>query len=224
MKKNIKIILLLAFIVLAVAATRVLGLGEYLEEERLRGWIDGFGAWGPLVYILLYSIAPSLMAPGLALTVAGGILFGPVWGSLYVAVGATIGASVAFLVARYMGRDWVAGVVKGGRLEEIDKEVREKGWKIVAFTRLIPLFPYNFLNYAFGLTDIRFSHYAIATFIFMLPGVVAYVVFSSSILGLVRGRVSVEFVVGVVLVVIVSAVPLIYKRYRSGRTGRGTAR
>lgn len=223
-KKTLKIILLAAFIVSAVVLTRTLGLGEYLEEERLRGWIDGFGAWGPAVYILLYSVAPSLMAPGLALTVAGGVLFGPVWGSIYVAVGATVGASLAFIIARYMGRDWVAGMLKGGRLAEIDAGVREKGWKIVAFTRLIPLFPYNFLNYAFGLTNIRFSHYVIATFIFMLPGVVAYVVFSSSILDLARGRVSVEFVVGVVLVVIVSLVPIVYKRHRRARSAAGPPR
>ena len=216
-RKNLKIITLVVFVVSAVVLTRALGLDGYLEEARLRGWIDGFGPWGPLVYILLYSIAPSLMFPGLALTVVGGILFGPLWGSLYVAVGATIGASLAFLVSRYMGRDWVVGVLKGGRLAEIDAEVRKKGWKIVAFTRLIPLFPYNFLNYAFGLTDIRFSHYVIATFVFMLPGVVAYVVFSSSILGLVKGRVSSEFIIGVVLVVIVSLIPVIYKRYKKGQ-------
>jgi uncharacterized membrane protein YdjX (TVP38/TMEM64 family) len=215
-KKNLKIIILAAFIISAVVLTRALNLDEYLEQDRLRGWIDGFGALGPLVYILLYSIAPSLMFPGLALTVVGGILFGPYWGSLYVAVGATIGASLAFLLARYMGRDWVAGILKGGKLAEIDAEVKSKGWKIVAFTRLIPLFPYNFLNYAFGLTNIRFSHYVIATFFFMIPGIVAYVVFSSSILDLFKGRVSREFIIGVVLVAIVSAIPIIYKRYKKG--------
>jgi uncharacterized membrane protein YdjX (TVP38/TMEM64 family) len=213
-KKNLKIIILAVFIISAVALTRALNLDAYLEQDRLRGWIDGFGALGPLVYIFLYSIAPSLMFPGLALTVVGGILFGPYWGSLYVAIGATIGASLAFFISRYMGRDWVSGVLKGGKLAEIDTEVRSKGWKIVAFTRLIPLFPYNFLNYAFGLTNIRFSHYVIATFFFMIPGIVAYVVFSSSILDLFKGQVSKEFIIGVVLVAIVSAIPIVYKRYK----------
>jgi len=152
------------------------------------------------------------MIPGLPLTVIGGILFGPLWGVVYVAIGSTIGASAAFLAARYMGRSWVEGFLKkGGRLEEIDAEVRKKGWKIVAFTRLVPLFPYNFLNYAFGLTRIKFSHYAAATFIFMLPGIVAYVVFSSSIPGLLRGRMTKEFIIGIFLVLLVSLIPLIRK-------------
>lgn len=204
----------MAFVAAAFVSVRFFGLGEYLDRERLRAWVDGFGVWGPLVYILVYSIAPSLMMPGLVLTVAGGVLFGPVRGSVYVMVGATIGASVAFLIARYMGRDWVAGVVKGGRLEELDSRVGKEGWKIVAFTRLIPLFPFNVLNYAFGLTKISFLHYLAATFIFMIPGAVAYVVFSSSILDLFKGGVSVEFVVGAVLVSVISLSAYLYKSYK----------
>lgn len=221
--KNIKFIILILFIVAAFVAVRALGLGEYISEERLRGWIGGYGALGPLVYILIYCIAPSLMLPGLPITVVGGILFGPVWGTVYVIVGATIGASIAFLIARYLGRDWVAGMVKGSRLAGLDTQVQEKGWKIVAFTRLIPLFPFNLLNYAFGLTSIRFIHYAVASFIFMLPGVVAYVVFSASLLDVFRGNVSKEFVIGVVLVVIVSLLPILYKKYRGGTKGTDDA-
>lgn len=215
MKKSaLKFVLLLIFVAAAFASVRFFGLGEYIDRERLRLWVDGFGVWGPLVYILVYSIAPSLMMPGLALTVIGGVLFGPVMGSIYVMAGATIGASVAFLIARHMGREWVEGVIKGGWLEELDAKVERQGWKIVAITRLIPLFPFNFLNYAFGLTKIKFSHYLIATFIFMTPGAVAYVVFSSSILDLFKGGVSLEFVVGAVLVVMISLAAYLYKKYK----------
>lgn len=206
--------MLAAFVAAAFVSVRFFGLGEYLDRDRLRLWVDGFGVWGPLVYILVYSIAPSLMMPGLALTVIGGVLFGPVRGSIYVMAGATIGASVAFLIARHMGREWVEGVVKGGWLEELDAKVERQGWKIVAFTRLIPLFPFNFLNYAFGLTKIKFSHYLIATFVFMIPGAVAYVVFSSSILDLFKGGVSLEFVIGAVLVVMISLAAYLYKKYK----------
>ncbi len=209
-----KFILLVVFIVSAFLLARRYGL--HLDPERLRAWINGFGAWGPIVYMLIYAIAPSLMVPALPLTVAGGILFGPLWGSVYVIVGATIGASLAFLIARYMGRSWVEGLLGGGRLKELDAKVRAQGWKIVAVTRLIPLFPFIFLNYAFGLTDIRFSHYVIATFLFMIPGAVAYVVFSSSLLDVLKGRVSGGFIIGIVLVIIISLLPVIYKRYRKG--------
>ncbi len=215
MKKGaLKFILLVAFVAAAFVSVKFFGLVEYLDRDRLRLWVDGFGVWGPLVYILVYSIAPSLMMPGLALTVVGGVLFGPVRGSIYVMAGATIGASVAFLIARHMGREWVEGVIKGGRLEELDAKVERQGWKIVAFTRLIPLFPFNFLNYAFGLTKIKFSHYLIATFVFMIPGAVAYVVFSSSILDLFKGGVSLEFVIGAVLVVMISLAAYLYKKYK----------
>ncbi len=210
--KTLKFAALAVFVVAVFFLARFSGLSEYMDQEKIRLWIEHYGALGPLLYILLYSIAPVFMFPGLPLTVAGGILFGPVRGSIYVAVGATIGATLAFLVARYMGRGWVEGFIKGGRLEELDREVEKKGWKIVAFTRLIPVFPYNFLNYAFGLTGIKLLHYVLSTFIFMLPGVVAFVVFSSSILDAFRGKVSRGFIIGVILVVIVSLIPLLYKK------------
>lgn len=199
------------FIIAAIASLRFSGLDRFIEQERLRGWISAYGSWGPIVYIIIYSIAPSLMLPGLPITIAGGVLFGPVGGIIYTSIGATIGASIAFLLARHMGREWVGTMLKEGRWKELDSEVERKGWKIVAFTRLIPLFPFNMLNYAFGLTRIRFGHYAAATFVFMLPGIVAYVVFSSSLLGLLKGKVSKEFVIGLILVVAVSAISVIYK-------------
>lgn len=210
---SLKFILLIVFIAVSIISVKALGLGEYLDPDRLRGWIDAFGPWGPAVYILVYSIAPALMLPGLPITVIGGVLFGPFWGTVYVMIGATIGASLAFFIARYLGREWVEGIIKGGRLKELDSRVEEEGWKIVAFTRLIPLFPFNFLNYAFGLTKIRFSHYVIATFIFIFPGVVAFVVFSSSILDLFKGKVSKGFLAGIILIAIVSLLPVIYKKY-----------
>ena len=214
-RKTLKFAALIVFIISAFSLARWYGLAEYLDQDRLRLWIDGFGVWGPFVYMLIYAIAPSFMMPGLPLTVIGGILFGPIWGTIYVLIGATIGASFAFLIARYMGRDWVEGFVKGGKLKDLDEKVKTQGWKIVAFTRLIPLFPFNFLNYAFGLTKVRFSHYVIATFIFMAPGAAAYVIFSSSILDIFKGRVSKEFIIGVVLVISVSLLPILYKKFKA---------
>lgn len=217
MGKRLRFIFLLSFIVLALIVVKLSGLDRYLDQDRLRASIEGYGAWGPMVYILFYSLAPSLMLPGLPITIVGGVLFGPLFGTIYTSIGATIGASIAFLVARHMGRGWVEEMLKG-KWKELDSEVERQGWKIVAFTRLIPLFPFNMLNYAFGLTRIRFSHYFLASFVFMLPGIFAYVVFSSSLLGLLKGKVSMEFLIGLILVVIVSLIPIIYKRRRMGGT------
>lgn len=210
-RAGIKVLALAALLAAVIVSVRVFGLGEYLDEERLRGFVASFGIWGPVAYVVIYSIAPSLMVPGLPLTVAGGILFGPLWGSVYTIIGATIGAGIAFLIARYLGRDWVRSRVEGSRLKELDRKVGEEGWKIVAFTRLIPLFPYNALNYAFGLTRVGFLDYLFATFVFMTPGVVAYVVFSSSILDLFRGVLSRQLVIGLALVIAVSLLPAVYK-------------
>lgn len=213
--------LLLTFIIAAIASIKFTGLDKYLDQEMLRAWIAACGAWGPVIYIIVYSIAPSLMLPGLPITVAGGIIFGPIYGIIYTSIGATIGASIAFLVARYMGRGWIEAKLKGSKWKELDSEVERQGWKIVAFTRLIPLFPFNMLNYAFGLTRIRFSHYAAASFVFMLPGIIAYVVFSSSLLNLLKGNVSREFLIGLILIVIISLVPIIYKKRGLNGSKRG---
>ncbi len=215
-RSQIKFIILILFIAGAFAATRYFGLSEYLDEESLRAWINSYGVWGPVVYIAIYTLAPSLMVPGLPLTVVGGVLFGPVYGLIYVMIGATMGATLAFGVARLTGREWIEARIgtHGKRWQALDKEVEKKGWKIVAITRLIPLFPFNLLNYAFGLTRVKVSHYVIASFVFMIPGAAAYVVFSSSIFSLLEGRVSKELIIGAALIIIVSLIPIIYKKMR----------
>lgn len=210
---TIKFIILILFLAAAFYLARVYW-GQHLDPERLRAVIDGYGVWAPVAYIILYAASACLMLPGLPVTVLGGILFGPVWGSVYVSLGATLGAALAFLIARHLGREWVEGFIKGKRLNALYRKTEEQGWKIVAFTRLVPVFPYNILNFAFGLTRIRFSHYALASFIFMFPGVVAYVVFSSSILDLMKGKVSPEFLIGAILLVLISLIPFIYARVK----------
>jgi uncharacterized membrane protein YdjX (TVP38/TMEM64 family) len=208
----VKPAILLVFVITVIVSVKLSGLEAYLDKQRLQAWIQGFGAWGPLVYIVFYFFAPSLFLPGLPITIAGGVLFGPLWGVLYTIVGATGGACLAFVIARYFGRDWVSRKVEGTRLGKLDGEVERQGWKIVAFTRLVPLFPFNLLNYAFGLTKVKFSHYALTSFICMLPATVAYIIFSSSLLDLVKGKVSVQLVVGIVLVIMVSLIPIHYRK------------
>ena len=210
-------IILVVFILSVVLILRYTDIAGPFTPEDLRTWISKLGPWGPAAYIIIYSVAPVFLLPGLPLTIAGCMLFGPVYGTIYTAIGAPIGASVAFLTSRYLAREMVANLLKGHeKLIMLDKEVEKQGWKIVAFTRLIPLFPFNLLNYAFGLTSIRFSHYVCASFVFMLPAIVAFVVFSSSLLGLIQGTVSKEFFIGLILVLIISAIPIVYKKIKGG--------
>ena len=209
-KNLIKISIFIAILIIVVITIRVLKLDQYLEKERLQNWISSFGRAGPIAYIILFSITPSLFLPGLPVTVAGGIVFGPLWGTIYASIGSTIGACLAFLIARYFARSQIENLLTG-KLQTIDEGVEKKGWIFVAITRLIPLFPFNLLNYAFGLTKIKFKDYAIASWIFMLPGTAAYTIFSSSLLDAIHGRVSKELIIGIFLLVVISAVPIIYR-------------
>jgi uncharacterized membrane protein YdjX (TVP38/TMEM64 family) len=146
---------------------------EPLQARTLEEELGHFGAWAPILFVLLYACATVLFVPGSVLTVAGGALLGPLWGSLWNLIGATFGATLAFLIARYVGSDWVARRA-GERLKRMIRGVDEEGWRFVAFVRLVPLFPFNLVNYAFGLTRIRLAEYALASFVCMAPGALAY--------------------------------------------------
>jgi uncharacterized membrane protein YdjX (TVP38/TMEM64 family)/Fe-S oxidoreductase len=207
-------LLILMLIVGAISAVHVTGAARSLNQETLRTWMESFGIAAPLLYMLIYIIAPALFLPGLPITIAGGIIFGPFWGVIYTITSATIGACLAFLISRYLARDWIERKLRSPRWRKLDEEVSRQGWKVVAFTRLIPLFPFNLLNYAFGLTKIKFWHYAVTTLVCMLPACIAFIVFSSSLLDIIRGKVSVTFLVGLLLVVLVSVLPILYQRRR----------
>ncbi|MDP2708019.1 MAG: VTT domain-containing protein, partial [Burkholderiales bacterium] len=131
------------------------------------------GALGPVLFIALYTVATVLFLPGSVLTLAGGALFGPIWGTLYSLTGATFGATMAFLIARYLVQDWVRQHT-GGILKKLLDGVDAEGWKFVAFVRLVPLFPFNLFNYALGLTRIGIAAYIAASFVFLFPGALAY--------------------------------------------------
>ena len=164
------------WIVLAVVAMGIVLAFMYREQfdaAALEQWVQEAGLAGPLVFMAIYAIATVFFFPGSALTLAGGALFGPVLGTFYNLTGATIGAVLAFLIARYIASDWVEQKT-GGRLKQLKQGVEGEGWRFVAFVRLVPLFPFNLLNYALGLTQIRLSHYLVATYLFMLPGAIAY--------------------------------------------------
>jgi uncharacterized membrane protein YdjX (TVP38/TMEM64 family) len=199
---------ILVFLVAAIVAVRMTGATRYLDQETLRQLIASYGMLTPIIYMLIYAVAPSLLLPGLPITIAGGILFGPFWGVVYTITSATLGACITFLISRYVARGWVEGKLRSPRWRRLDEGVEKHGWKVVAFTRLIPLFPFNLLNYAFGLKKIGFWPYTVATFICMLPACIAFIVFSSSLLDLIRGKISATFVLGIALIVLVSLISL----------------
>lgn len=162
----------LAVILLAAITLGVIYRDRF-DVQLLEHWINQAGWWAPVIFIVIYIIATILFLPGTVFTFAGGIIFGPVLGVIYNLTGATLGAAVAFLISRYLASNWVAQR-SGGKLKQLIDGVEAEGWRFVAFVRLVPLFPFNLLNYALGLTRIGFIDYFLATFIFMLPGAIAY--------------------------------------------------
>lgn len=142
---------------------------------RFSAWVDGLGAWGVVAFVIGYAVATVAFVPGSLLTLGAGAIFGLAQGTALVLVAATLGASAAFLVSRYVARGAVERRLAGNpRLAAIDRAIGEQGWKIVLLLRLSPVFPFNLLNYALGLTRVRFRDYAAAS-IGMLPGTLLYV-------------------------------------------------
>jgi uncharacterized membrane protein YdjX (TVP38/TMEM64 family)/rhodanese-related sulfurtransferase len=158
---------------LAAAIMAIYPYRTLVDVGALGRIVQGAGPWGPLLYMTLYAVGTVLSFPGAVLTLAAGALFGPVLGAFYALTGATIGATAAFAIARYMASDWVARRA-GGRTRQLIDGVEKEGWRFVAFVRLVPLFPFNLVNYALGLTRIRMLDYALASYVFMLPGAFAY--------------------------------------------------
>jgi uncharacterized membrane protein YdjX (TVP38/TMEM64 family) len=146
---------------------------DRFDGAALEAWVQGAGVAAPVLFMLIYALGAVLFLPGSVMTLAGGALFGPVLGTLYNLIGATLGATLAFVIARYLASDWVAHRT-GGRVKQLINGVEGEGWRFVAFVRLVPLFPFNILNYALGLTRIRLAHYVVASLVFMLPGAVAF--------------------------------------------------
>ncbi len=166
----------------AVAA--LIGAAYYFDlQKRLKpvvDWIGQLGPWGPVLFIASYVVATVLFIPGSVLSLGAGAVFGVVWGSIYVSIASTVGATAAFLIGRYLARDAIERKIKKNkRFDAIDRAVAGEGWKIVGLTRLSPLFPFTLLNYAFGLTQVKLRDFVLASWIGMLPGTIMYVYLGS---------------------------------------------
>ena len=169
-------------LVAAPAQAQEVGVNGFNPQELLRNalqWIDNLGAIAPIAFILIYIIATVAFLPGSILTLGAGVVFGIFEGSIYVFVGATIGATLAFLVGRYLARGWISKKIAGNqKFSAIDRAVGNEGLKIVLLTRLSPIFPFNLLNYGLGITGVSLRDYVLGS-VGMIPGTVMYVYIGS---------------------------------------------
>lgn len=173
-----KVLLGIVLAVALVAAARFFHVQDLLSTAL--DWIRGLGAMGPMIFVVVYILATVLFLPGSVLTLGAGALFGVVKGSVIVSISATLGATAAFLVGRYLARGWVEEKIEGNDpFKAIDETVAREGWKIVGLTRLSPIFPFNLLNYAYGITKVSLRDYFLASWIGMMPGTIMYVYIGS---------------------------------------------
>jgi uncharacterized membrane protein YdjX (TVP38/TMEM64 family)/rhodanese-related sulfurtransferase len=212
----------LAGLALAAAVALAWLYRNEIDATRVGALVDAAGLWGPVAFMALYAAATILFVPGVVFGLAGGALFGPVWGSLWNLLGATLGATAAFLLARYVAGDWLRARA-GGALKRVVEGVEAEGWRFVALTRLVPLVPFNLLNYVLGLTRIDFARYVLASLICMIPGTVAYTWLGhagKAALGGESGAIGDAIRYGVLalgLLALIAFVPRLVRRFRAPR-------
>ena len=220
-----KLLLIILVVFLLLAGIKYFHVQELLK--KVLSWVADLGPWGPLIYILVYILACVLFIPGSILTLGAGVLFGVIKGSIIVSIAATVGATCAFLVGRHIARDWVSKKIQSNpKFQAIDEAVAREGWKIVGLTRLSPVFPFNLLNYAYGLTKVSLRDYFFASWVGMLPGGIMYVYLGSlageiaKIGGEGRSRTSAEWALYVVGLIATAAVTVYITRIARAALGK----
>ncbi|NTW76418.1 MAG: hypothetical protein HGB33_01305 [Syntrophaceae bacterium] len=205
---NIPKLLILLSIALLIAVGFYLTSQHIFSAEKLMDLLERNPVLAPVIFLGIYAVAPGLFLPSIPITLAAGFFWGPVWGVVFSITGATIGACLPFFLSRYLLQDFIKNKVSPERWQWLQDKVNQHGWQAVAFTRLIPVFPFNLLNYLFGLTPIAFLQYLWSTFVFMLPACIAFVAFGSSLGELImRGNIK-GVIIGIAVAVIAFLVPL----------------
>lgn len=175
----IKISILILFIAVAIYLVRFSPAKQYLTTEQLGLFLDSAGIWAPLMFVLIYATGVCLFIPGTLLTALGAAVFGPYWGFLYVWIGAMIGASLAFLIGRYLGRGFAASLI-GDRLKRYDDSIGRNGFTTVLYLRLI-YFPFTPMNFGMGLTKVRFRDYFSGTALGIIVGTFIFTFFVGTV-------------------------------------------
>lgn len=178
MHSKMKLAAVLGAIILFLAMAKHFHVQEFFQGALEQ--VKALGPWGPVLFVMIYVLAAVSFIPGSFLTLGAGAIFGLLWGFLAVSAGSVAGAVAAFLIGRYLARGWVSKKIEGNeKFKAIDSAVAKEGWKIVLLVRLSPIFPFNLVNYAFGLTKVRLKEYFLASWIGMMPGTLMYVYLGS---------------------------------------------
>ena len=194
-----KPILLVIVVISIFIVANLLGLGEKLGD--MQNWIQSLGPWGPVAFIIIYIGSVIAAIPGTILTFVAGALFGTILGIIIISFASTVGACITFLIARYFARDAVERwLSKSTKFQRLDKLTEKHGAIIVAITRLIPIFPFNLLNYGFGLTSVSFKTYAFWSWLCMLPATIVFVAGADAILQAFSSGEIPWFLIGIIII------------------------
>ncbi len=178
--RNILKIAVLIFLVSFAAYILAVHREWFDNPKLLKGEVVSWGAWGPIVYIILFAVGPSFLVPGAVMTIAAGLAFGAWWGAIWSLLGADAGAMVAFGAGRFLGRSFVERTL-GVRLRKLLDRLERNGFYLTLYLRLVPVIPYNAFNLLAGASPIRFKDYFWASVIGMIPGTVLFAFLGDSL-------------------------------------------
>lgn len=200
----------------AAAAGAWLMLGTGFDAAVVEAAVGQLGGFAPLIFVGAFALATVLFLPGSIFGLAGGVLFGPLWGAVWNLAGATLGATAAFLLAKFVGSHWISARADG-RLKDVLSGVEAEGWRFVALTRLAPIVPFNVLNFALGLTRIPLAHYVLASLVCMAPGAAAFAWLGHAGRSAMAGdAVAVRYgMLGLAMVALIAFLPGLIRRFRS---------
>jgi uncharacterized membrane protein YdjX (TVP38/TMEM64 family) len=185
-----------------------------INQQELQLWLQKMGVWAPILYILIYSIATICILPSTPLNLSGGAIFGSVWGTVWTSIAAILAAVLSFAFSRSIGRNFVEKKL-AGKWQSIDREMHQGGFFYMFAIRLLPLIPYGMVNFAAGLTSIKFRDYFLGTFLGTVPGILPFVMMGAGLTALKQGDV-LPLLVALALIGMLVGTATWYRRRTSG--------
>ncbi|MDF1618417.1 TVP38/TMEM64 family protein [Petrocella sp. FN5] len=214
LQKNYKFFILT--IILAIIT--ISPLRNYIQIEKWLGTLNTIKdtSYAPILYILLYIVGVVLALPGFALTILAGPLFGFSLGTILVIIGSNVGCQLTFFISRLLGKDFVKRYIKADSyFEKLSKKIEDNGFLVMLYLRLLPIFPFNGVNYISGLSQVKYWHYTLATFVGMLPATLVYVYLSTSVADVKNNPMGV--IISIVVLILFTGVIMVLKRKRITR-------
>jgi uncharacterized membrane protein YdjX (TVP38/TMEM64 family) len=215
--KRISILALFILTIVLMFKFTPLSLSDF-TPTKVKNFMLNFGIWAPIVFIAIYTLRGAILViPVGVMSLAGGLTFGKWWGTVYILIGATLGASLSFVIARYFGRKFIESFewLHKGKIKSFDEGIEKNGFRMMIFMRLIPLFQYDAVNFGGGLSKMKFRDFFLASLIGMAPGGFINAMLGSSL----ENIISVQFFVALGIFILLMFVPGIYKAIKKRRGG-----